>query len=345
MTLVTSPTFVVSPPPDTNLLSITSHLLSASGHKMCVAFQAPETGSITGASFNTGTVTTGDTLTVNLKDVDTATGFSGSTTRATGSVVVNNTDDNAHIEVTFESGYSATRSEWLSLEIVNGAAGNLNIVAANANFTPWTFPRSAHDSGSGYGFVNRIFYGTINYNGTYYFIQNLIASVGTASVLVTWTSATNDRQIGVKFKMPGPCRIKGIVWFANTLADLKINLWDSDGFTVLATKSIDENELSDLTTSLHSAIFSSPIELDADTWYRVTITPTAATSVGTYYLTVPSVAKMGATIAGANYYGTESNTHPPVEEADWDDFTTRVPSIGLIMDQIDNGVGGGERYG
>lgn len=332
-------------PPFVNFLSLTAHLLSASGHKVCVAFQAPATGSITGASFNTGTVTTGDTLTVNLKDVDTTTGFAGSTTHATGTVAVADTDDNTNKDVTFSASYSATKGEWLCLEIVNGSAGNLNIVGNNGTAqAAYVNPRMAHDSGSGYSFVTRLLYAAINYGGTYHYIPNLIHSVGSTSTMGNQATTTNDLQIGLKFRLPVPFSVAGVYMMFSNLANFKVNLWDSDGSTVLATKSFDSDVISNATTTTYSLLFDSAVDLQPNTWYRISITPTSGGNVGTYYQTAASTAKMSCYSCGQDAYGSTSNTHPPVEEADWSDDTTRLPGISVLISKLDNGLAG-ERHG
>jgi hypothetical protein len=319
---------------------ITSYLINASGEKVAQIFQAPATGSITGLSFKTGTVTASDTLDIRLETV-------GTDGKPTGTLATTNSNgsqgslaSNTWYDVTLTASHSATKGDYLAWVVAHGGTANVNIVSINSVAgVPYSdvYLNSWHDTGAGYSVIaNRTFLGAANYGGTYYPTPGLFPHLdGTTYVFAAQTSTT-DFNFGIKFKLPFRARVWGVhEGDINAIAggNFKYNLWDSDGGTVLDTITIDIDVIDEFIFG-YTALPGSVI-LQPNTWYRLSKAPAVGVQAYSYYWKCASAAQRDAIMLDAHY--TQSSTHPPTQESHWLDFTDRAPGIGVLLDQVDDG--------
>lgn len=325
--------------------------IDATGERCGNILQIKRAGNIRYVSFFTNTVTTGDTIKVTLQTVDTSTGLPTGTlidSDATGTVVVNDTDDNTWKTVDFgaDKNIAVTQGQFIAvvLEWDSYVAGNIKIcqaisvtvssyntyVVTDITATPGTWAKWSavqplvieigYDDGSY----------ALNCDGNPSFCNT-----------VTINSGTTPDEVGNYFQIPFPCRAVGIWVIGDIDYDVTLSLLDaSDNIlancTQLAAYRAGPNVC--LLPVFFDSSPASTVTIAKDTWYRVIMTP-GANSVTIAYATVLSAAAMDLYPLGQNCHWTQATNRDEV--TDWAQTTTKRCQIGLIIDQLDNGVSSG----
>jgi len=170
-------------------------------------------------------------------------------------------------------------------------------------------------------------------DGSVYGIPGTYPVTGSSAFSVTGinTGSTPD-EIGVKFQVPFPCRVRGIHWnggLANAADQFKLyNAADS----VLGTITIDSDQVYSTRGQFH--LFAADIELTKDVWYRITLLPGGGNSCSVNEFEVASAAYLDQFAGGQNYHRTERT-----DAGGWTDTTTKVPVISLLINGFDDGTG------
>ena len=112
-------------------------------------------------------------------------------------------------------------------------------------------------------------------------------------------------------------------------------LYDSNGTTALATKSISGGAMLTATANRAHIWFDTPQAILKDTYYRLVVKPTTANSVTVYDNTLHSAAALDSLPGGQNAHLTTR-----VDAGSWTDTTTRKPIMGVLCDQFDDQTGG-----
>jgi hypothetical protein len=165
----------------------------------------------------------------------------------------------------------------------------------------------------------------------------LPVSAGTANSF----NNTNGARQGLRFQVPFKCRAAGIRLYrlGSANGDFNYILMDDAG-TELSSSSTLRTGLYSTTTNdgVNNLYFDNNVTLDPGTWYRAVLEPTSTTNITLYTFTIPSTDYLSATPFGANaHYTTYASSA-------WNDTaTTQLPVMGIIIDQLDDGVstGGG----
>lgn len=320
-------------------VSYTSTLLDASGEKIGFILQIPTTGNITKVGFATGTVTTGDTMKVGIYTVDATTGDPTTTAyggMVAGTVAIADTDDNVWKLATLGTQCSATAGDLVAvvIEFNSYVAGNLNItrnaVTTLGGNIPYTdsFVAAAWAKSGGWPNV------TLEYGGTYYSIPGVIPS-SAISARAYNTGAANDEG-GNLITLPFKCRAAGIWFYGGIVGGLTVKLYNTDGTTVMASTALDKDQQVATSNGLRQALFATPQTLSAGSAYRTTILAAGASSEVLYDFTVDTAAAMGAWPGGTSVIYTTQDAG-----GGWAQTDTRRALIGLLIDQLDDGAGGG----
>ena len=175
--------------------------------------------------------------------------------------------------------------------------------------------------------------------GNYYINTNAEGSGCTATFSLN--TGTNPDEVGNYFQVPFTMRAYGFWLYVDLDYELTISLLDSSN-TVLANRVLDVDYRYGTTTGMYYISFdsdpASAVTLQPDTWYRLIITPSSASSSLMYYLDVPSAAAMAVVDGGTLCYATSR-----VDGGSWTNTNTRRYAIGLLIDQVDIPAGGGGR--
>lgn len=320
-------------------------LIDASGERVAFIVEAPATDSLTGVEFYIDALTTADDLDIRIETVTktTATGYepTGTLWAANTNVTLLSGSQSAASwhSVTLTSSASLTLGDMFAVVIQwtsdTTASGNLEIRSVGNGIV--YFPIVKHRTGGSWASDTnaRPLLG-LNFGGTYY------PTIGTASFTTsTATTVTTGREFGIKFTPPFDCRVIGV--FADTRMGTGIS-YTVEFYTTQAPGAGTQARaaIQTVTTSngLHALMLDTQQTLNAGTSYRFTIAPTASTNSFPVKLTYNSAALMEQDF-GPNWHYCEDNG-----AGGWTDTTTdSLLYFGLLLDQLDDGAGGGGSQG
>ena len=154
-------------------------------------------------------------------------------------------------------------------------------------------------------------------------------------------SGSNPDEEALRFSVPVPLRLKGVQFmatFAGTTSTAVARLYADDD-TILATATTvgGSSDVGGGTGSgqIVNLIFSTSVELDANTTYRLAVHATGAGNVSMYFVSALDGNLINAFPLGANFTHSERN-NPGV----WGNSSLSVPLITPLFDAIDPVKGG-----
>lgn len=325
--------------------------LNATAEKAGAVFVATVTGDITAIGFRTATVTTGKTLKVGIQSL--ASGlpsgtYLGAGAGGYGTQAIADTDDNLYFTVTLGAAVPVTAGQQYAVVVEwndDGDFGNLNIVHHTGPVLSGLGTLYGHYTSYPVGKTSAAWavYGntyapmfSLSYGGTYHLHPTLCAPQAYLAILLEADGAVYD-ETGNRFQVPVKCRCVGISAYLDPDTNATYSLFPDSG-AALATISLSATNRVDTATGLHVGFFATPVELEANTWYRVAAFNTSNTGFNlgnTTYGVAAAMAQDGL----ANCYRCSRK-----DAGAWDDTaTTQRVAIFALIDQIDSGgsAGGG----
>lgn len=308
--------------------------LDAINERIATIFQIPADGTCVGCRVNTATVTTGATVTVRLVTVDATTGEPTTTlyhANATASLVINNTDDDAELSVSW-TGFTVTQGDVVALDIVAPGSGTFDI-----DFVSWStaidfkFPYIAEFTGTWAKDIE-VLAVMLEYDSSVLHPTSGLAPYNSISNYNIDTGTTPD-EVAAKFVIPFGARVVGFWATIERDGDVDVILRDS-GDVALATLSIDKDIKFSGNDELQVWIFDTAVELTKDATYRLCFLPTSLTNIQIVSLVASGAAALVATETGENI-----TTSTRVDAGAWTDLNEHL-SCGLLLDGIDIPVGG-----
>lgn len=321
-----------------NVAGNASYDLAGVNDRCEVLLQVPKTGSISKIGFGTATVTTGCTLRIAIEAPNLTTGRSNQTlwgSNTSASQVIADADDNRWFEVSLTSAANVTAGDLISVSfsVLAGTpnALQLNTYADNSN---WYSSALINYNGATWASYNAGAILTLIYNvggtDTTYQIPGCLPTITISTS--TYNTGTSYEANGNEFSLPFSCRANG-AWIVSDLdGDSIIELINSSN-TVIASISVDaDRPLANTGILPYVVYFTTPIELTANTTYRLMHRPTTASNITQYILSCYSNTYMTATPGGSafsfvryQYSGGYSNREIN---------TNRQAYIGLSIDGI-----------
>lgn len=301
-------------------------------------FQAPKTGNLAKVGFRTTTVTTGATMDVRIESVSLTTGDPAGTlwsTTTNGSQVIADTDDNVWFLTTLTSVAAVTRGDWLAVVIQQPVAsfGNMTLATAPTGIAFET-PYADHLATAVWTKRLPTLIMALEYDDGSY--DPIIGALPWSAVTnSTYNNTSTPDERGLKFKVPFRCKVGGAWLWANLANNCTIKLYDSDGSTVLESLALDGDVSGSATPARRTISFDSVVTLEKDTFYRLTLLPTAASDVALEEFTVNSAALMDAMSGGQNLHLTTRT-----DAGSWTDTTTQRPLMGIAIEALDDAVTG-----
>ena len=328
--------------------------VDANSEKAACILQAPKTGTIAKIAWRTGTVTLGDTMDVRLETVD-ASAFpavpSGTLwdTNTNGSQIVLLTDDNTWFTTTLTAGASVTKGDKLAvvISLPGSAVGNMQINQrqdAVLSGIPYGLPFTTAWGSASFPLAMALEYD----DGSYEPLELLPATTLTST---SFNNTSTPDSIGLRFKVPFPCRVTGAWFLGDTDGDFDVKLVNTSynqgaGTGILASLSMDKDIRRLDATGVYSVYFTATAELAANTFYRMVIEPSSATNLAVQDIAVNSLALLDTMPGGQNFHRTTAKD--PTGDGSWTNYNNvtdgfRYPLMGLIIDGFadDAGVGGG----
>ncbi len=305
--------------------------LNAAGKRAAFIARPPKLGSIRDVIFRLRSVTTPDPILVSLQGVDPATGFPNGVVDQSGTVpeaeckrgwvtatmsadrVV--TDLMEPIAVVFEL------SPYVDGNIVVYVNQGMLVDSAycatydgaawtKQSFGPAVFFRYSDGS---YGKSFDLQHGSHDYGGMH--------------------SGSTPNERGAVFQVPTSVRAVGAEWLGyDRDGDVAVTLY-SESDQVLAQAALPGALLSGLgAVRSHRVTWDSPVTLQANTTYRLTIRPTTTTPVRYHFAEAPSNEAMEQLPGGRLWYGTQRNFGGA-----WTDQPTVRYTLGLVLDGVAGG--------
>ena len=310
-------------------------LIDTSGEKAAYVTYVAKSGDISKIGFLVGTVTSAQTLKVSLQGVD-GSGNPDGTILAAGNAYGTQTSpgSSTFYTVTLTGAATVTMGQAIAVVIeFNATVGNLNIRGVQEvtsvlyNNTYSLLYTTSWAKAGGHPNVS-LEYSDGSYAG------GMTYPISAFALNIINSGSTPD-EVGIYFQLAFPCRIIG-GWAAIDLdADATLKLYDSDGSTVLKSISIVSAQRQNDGRYFTEYLFSSSQELLKNTWYRLTLLPGSVTDITVVGFSLPSVAAMDSLPLGQNCYETYRTN-----AGAWTQVTTNRPMMGLLIDALDDGVGG-----
>lgn len=314
----------------------------ASGEGGGFVFQCPKSGNIDRIAVYVAYEISAGNLDFRLEDVDAASGEPSGTLADTNS----NLSVSASVgwqEATLTGAATVTRGQlvWAGVKWVSGDIAIGFIAALHPPMgimgIPY-FTSNVSGSWAANSLDNRTFIIAVRYDdGTYAAIPNALPISAMADT--DFNSADTPDEIGNIITMPFEARVCG-AWVNSQVAaaDYTIKLYDTNGSTVMESLAVDK-DIGPSSTSAHHALmfhtFSNSEVLTKDSAYRITVVP-GASDFGMPVMTVDSAALFDTMSGGQNCHYTSQT-----DSGGFSQTTTKRALIGLLLDQLDDGAGGG----
>lgn len=334
-------------------VSLANILLDAGDEVASAAIRIPRDGTIVRAHFRTNTVTTGATVDVRMETVvngePSGTLFGTNTNIAK---VIADGDDNVwHRTDALTGSATVVAGDLVALSVVNPSVspGTLNIAgSSNAAFSgrvgwPHCFgPTRATKIND----QNPVC--ALEYDDGSFAIPTGSFPIYTAVTAVALNTGTNPDEAAVYFTALGKMRVIG--WQAAMAlaadANYRVNLYENGNNTPLLTKEYDGDAKSTTSARHVSELFDDVYTLTSGTIYRLGFVPLTANSVTMRYIEVnSSYPLLLDEVSGRStmHYSSRNRagTTDPDTEA-WSQVANRRLLAGLIIDQVDDGAGGGD---
>ena len=317
-----------------------SAILTAAGHYYAGVFPAREPMTISHISFRTSGPVTGTTpaVTVSVETVD-ATGFPSGLWPGSGSVVSGTLVANTDVVVAL-----STPTNTIPIG---------SIFAVKLAFSAGTSIPIAHMSNLSMPCQTSLpYYITATPTATKNALNSATAQLGIGSSATTfyqvlgtfpftaWTAGAFNNSVtgakrGMKFTIPFDCRCTGMRF--NSLAttgDYRAVLMTGDASpSELASASFVGPQNAVSSNGVNMCLFSTPVNLSRGGSYRVVIEPSSATNVTFTTATFPANEKTGSPGGALTQYTAYTGT--------WADDATKLVSMDIIIDKIDDGTGTG----
>lgn len=319
-------------------LGTSTTTMDAAGEGAAAVCVAPKSGNISKIGFMTGAVTSAQTLDARIETIDTSGNPSGTLwgTNTNGSQA--SPAANTWYWVTLTASAAVSRGEIFCVNIQwAGSAGNLQIryllTGPRANVSiPYPVANTGSWSKTNAPPLVAIEYddGTRPHCGGFP-INNTITSQSVS------TTTTPD-EVGAYFKVPFACKCSGIalkVGLAGAVT-YAVKLYDSDGSTVLASRTGLDSDWRSGNSGLHAVLWTSEITLAKDTFYRATFLPETNNNHTFYRASIDSSGTLQSWPGGANFYWTQRT-----DAGAWTEDQTKVPQMALLISALDDGAGGG----
>jgi hypothetical protein len=328
----------------------TNLLVDADGEAVACVTRIPKSGSIRKLGLVTRTVTTGGDIVAEMQTVDLATAFpSGSLFNASAqaTITIASSDDNVWKEGTLAADIPVVADDLVAFVFrrpTSGAfVGNFGAPAvASGGWQPSSSSSMAPNfAASAWSWNTAAVSGIgVQYSdGICYNILDMVPAAGGGYASLSYNNGSSpDNEYGNRFRLPITGRLVGLKLPADLDGDCQYVLYADDGTQLAISNTVDKDVRQSTSIGKHPAYFTSPYTIIANTWYRATVLPTSATSIGLRKISVQAQAWLGMLGAGQDFYQTSRNTGTP---GTWNDVTTDRVLMSLMFDAFDDGASAG----
>lgn len=317
-----------------------SYLIDAAAEKTAMLLQAACAGDIAKVYIRLGTVGEEDGLTIALQNV---TGSNPATPDGTDdqtcSFTFTDTDDNTWQSCTLGSARTVAVGDQLAVVVkfTSWVDGNLSIVGSVQDIPTFGNSYVTHCTGAcaSWSATGENVVVGLEYSGTTY-CEHELTQFGLGGTNSYNTGSTPDEIGNYYAAWPVDCRLVG-VWYEGRLRGnpSEIVVYDSGSSVLTSVVPADDLQHGDA-GFIYRTLFTTPIDLESGSEYRIVVKPTSGSSVDINYLEVPVAAALGQWPSGA--YGVYTSR---VNAGGWTQTSTRLDGIYPICDKFHDDSGGG----
>lgn len=324
--------------------SVASPTINDDTDEVAFVVQIPKTGTLTALTFCTGTITTGESaVPVRIETVNTSGNPSGSlyTANATGTITIDAADDNVIKEVSINggTGVSVTLGDIIAVRMKRNGSGALNggvfkYLSSGSAYSSLPLLQD-YNIGGAAAWTKTTASPMLAFN-----IGGWIAPpgcVGAATATQSSEAFQTAAERGILVNLPVSCRAVGVIAQCALAAatSVKFTLY-SDPAGTPASQATTVDIDTDIAQSVNQrgvmALFNAPFTLAASTNYVLAMTPQGATNLSLAYYPA-NASYLAASPAGSTgTWWARANGSSAFTETN-----TRIPLIGLIVDQVDTG--------
>lgn len=179
----------------------------------------------------------------------------------------------------------------------------------------------------------------LRYGSTRYWVGCLYSN--NASAALSFNSSSSPyAEVGIRFTVLAPKRVRGFTVFGSFQENAEINLYEGTSHTPMPgmTRTIDKDYFAIALTQPghHRFLFPAKATLVPGTVYRLALKPLTVTNIQLFELKVDANADLGFMETGTSWYRTAWHG----TNLTWDDVNTTLPMIGIDVDGIDDGAAG-----
>lgn len=333
---------IIPPVPDDLVLAISGKTITGgSGHAFGAIFRAPKAGDIREIHFKINTVTSSGTIDVRLETVSLVNGD------PTGTLVDTNSNNSSTFSATgwttsgdFGGNATVTKGQLIAVVFDAGTFDGAIEVTENQ------FPASSNQTTA---------YSSL-FNGSTWTKDNLVpmmaieySSAGDivpVHGLYAWSSRANTvfnssdsiDEYALKFQLSVPSRLAGMWVELEADGDVEI-IYYGTGTTAIAggTISLDTNTRFGDQDTIFYADFPSPHLLDKNTDYRIGVKP-GASDISIQIFTYDTV---NADMIKGDKGGANFSLSTRADGGAWSEEAAKKIWLGILLDQLDDAVGGG----
>lgn len=326
-----------------NLTATTNLDLNGTGQWVAWVGQVKQTATIDRYFFRVGSATTGCNALVRIETVDTSTGLPTGTlyhANATNAVTIGT--GAADYANNFDGTFTMTQGDFIAF-VISVSSGTPSAV----NFATW------EDDGAA---VMVPYLLDFDASAALRLTTSMCAGLGISGAGAmplpkmwpinavsneTYNSGSTPDTIGNQIVVDAPIRVAGAYYWADQDADATLKLYGTNGSTVLASANLYTTMPPITSSQLCEVRFSSSVELAAGT-YWLAIEATSGTNVGISTITFVSSTWRSGSPFGADKITYAACTQTPANTGSWTVTETKQAMIGLIIDGIESGGGGGQ---
>lgn len=319
--------------------------IDATGEAAATLFRSQFAGTVTGVTFRLGAVTTGDTISIEVQTVTTASGLPSNTLFSANAVATFNLST-VHAQtwqtVTLTSPVDVAEGADLALVVKRAdvaGAGNFTVTRLSVGLTSQIVAAAnvlaAWNRTIGSVCIFPVFSGTTQPAAMYQYAPATPAAVAISA-------GTTPDEIGNIINLPFRTRAVGFYAMvsASVTSVIKFNLYDTNGTTLMTSARMDADIVrAGAVHGLIEGYFPSATVLAVNSNYRIA----AFASVGScsiVELSAADVTAMARINLGTTCFGTSRT-----DAGAWSNNAQTVFSMGIIVDQLDDSAASGGAAG
>jgi len=303
--------------------------------------EMPSTETVDRVFFRIQSATTGCDALVRIETVDTSTGLpTGTLVHANASQSVTITSGAADYTVTFPGSFSLAKQPLIAIVVAvsSGTPSAVYFALLQNDSVNRGLPYQIdYDASAAVRLTSSPACGLGIAGGSAISLKYCwpVSSFGTSAYQATSTPDTVGNQIVI----PAKIRVCGAWALIDPASTGKLNLYDTDGATVLAYADIYANVPPTTTISIAHYQFSSAVELPAGT-YWLAAEATGGANLNVPYCVFPAADFRAGSPMGGGMMTYATCTQTPAGTGDWTLTDTRQSFMGLVVDGIEDGAGG-----